>query len=152
MQTVGHIPVDVNVLNCDLLSLSGHKFYGPKGVGALYVRRGTKIASYLFGGDQERGRRASTQNVAGIVGMGKALALCTQRLSEEAKTQIVLRDRIIDHVLTQITGSRLNGHRTERLVNNAHFSFEGIDGESLLMSLDMKAAFTSMDPPARRVS
>lgn len=144
VQTVGHIPVDVNDLKCDLLSLSGHKFYGPKGVGALYVRKGTKISSYLLGGDQERGRRASTQNVPGIVGMARAISICRERMNEESVHQSGLRDRLIDFVAKNISGSILNGHPTERLPNNAHFSFEGIDGESLLMSLDMQGFCASM--------
>jgi cysteine desulfurase len=144
VQTIGHIPVRVEDLQCDLLSLSGHKFYGPKGVGALYVRKGTDISSYVWGGDQERGRRASTQNVPGIAGMGKAFALCQESLSEEAKVQTVFRDQLIDEVTKTISGSFLNGHPSERLPNNAHFSFEGIDGESLLMSLDMNGFCASM--------
>jgi len=144
VQTVGHLKVDVNAISCDLLSLSAHKFYGPKGVGALYVRKGTKIAPYIFGGDQERGRRASTGNVPGIVGLGRALGLCREQMNEEAKTQILLRDRIIDDVTKNISGSILNGHPTDRLPNNAHFSFEDLDGESLLMSLDMAGLCASM--------
>ncbi len=144
VQTVGHIPVRVEDLQCDLLSFSGHKFYGPKGVGALYVRKGTTISSYLWGGDQERGRRASTQNVPGIVGMGRAFSLCHEKMIEEIKTQTTLRDLLMDEVTKTIAGVILNGHPTERLPNNAHFSFEGIDGESLLMSLDMNGFCASM--------
>ncbi|MBP6342620.1 MAG: cysteine desulfurase [Candidatus Omnitrophica bacterium] len=144
VQTVGHIPVRVEDLQCDLLSFSGHKFYGPKGVGALYVRKGTTISSYLWGGDQERGRRASTQNVPGIVGMGRAFSLCHEKMIEEIKTQTTLRDLLMDEVTKTIAGVILNGHPTERLPNNAHFSFEGIDGESLLMSLDMNGFCVSM--------
>ena len=144
VQTVGHIPVRVEDLQCDLLSFSGHKFYGPKGVGALYVRKGTTISSYLWGGDQERGRRASTQNVPGIVGMGRAFLLCHEKMIEEIKTQTTLRDLLMDEVTKTIAGVILNGHPTERLPNNAHFSFEGIDGESLLMSLDMNGFCVSM--------
>lgn len=144
VQTVGHLPVSVDDLQCDLLSLSAHKFYGPKGVGALYVRKGTKISSYLLGGDQERGRRASTPNVPGAVGMAKALSIALEKMSEEHKTQEKLRDILIDFVTNNIPSSGLNGHPVQRLANNAHFSFEGVDGESLLMSLDMNGFCASM--------
>jgi len=144
VQTVGHISVDVDAIGCDLLSLSAHKFYGPKGVGALYVRKGTKMSAYILGGDQERGRRASTSNVPGIVGMGRALELCHPSALEEARTQRRLRNEIIDFVEKNISGSVLNGHPTERLPNNAHFSLEGVDGESLLMSLDMNGFCASI--------
>lgn len=144
VQSVGHIPVNVDEIQCDLLSMSAHKFYGPKGVGALYVRKGTKLSPYLFGGDQERGRRASTHNVPGIVGMGRALIVCGESMAEEAKQQTVLRDEIIAYVTKNISGSVLNGHAAERLPNNAHFSFKGVEGESLLMSLDMNGFCASM--------
>ncbi len=144
VQTIGHILVHVNDLNCDLLSLSGHKFYGPKGVGALYIRKGTRLSSCLLGGDQERSRRASTHNVAGIVGLGQAIALCQKNMPHEMKVQTELRDRLVEYVQTHIKGAVVNGHPTERLPNNAHFSFEGIDGESLLMSLDMHGFCASM--------
>lgn len=144
VQTVGHLPVKVSELQCDLLSLSAHKFYGPKGVGALYVRKGTKLSSYLLGGDQERGRRASTPNVPGAVGMAKALALAMVKADEERITQAQLRDSLIEFVATRIPGSSLNGHPTQRLSNNAHFSFEGVDGESLLADLDMNGFCVSM--------
>lgn len=144
VQAVGHIPVDVQTMQCDLLSLSAHKFYGPKGVGALYIRKGTPMMKYLYGGDQERERRASTQNVAGIVGMGKAVELCQLHMTSEVEQQTRLRRRIQDAVLRDIPGSRLNGDPDQRLPNNAHFSFEGIEGESLLMSLDMSGIATSM--------
>lgn len=143
-QTVGHIPLNVNELNCDLLSLSAHKFCGPKGVGGLYVRKGTRLSSWLLGGDQERSRRASTHNVPGIVGMGKAMDLCRQQMAQEMQMQSQLRDRLIDSVVKNIDGVRFNGHPTQRLPNNAHFSFEGIDGEALLMSLDMNGFCASM--------
>ncbi len=144
VQAVGHISVDVNAIGCDSLSLSAHKFYGPKGVGALYIRKGTNIASYILGGDQERGRRASTSNVPGIAGLGRALEICHQEARAEGGAQKELRNRIIDFVTKNIPGSVLNGHPTERLPNNAHFSFEGVDGESLLMSLDMNGFCASM--------
>jgi cysteine desulfurase len=144
VQTAGHIPVNVQEINCDLLSLAGHKFYGPKGVGALYIHMGTRFSSCLLGGDQERSRRASTHHVPGIVGMGKAIELCLKQMPQEIKTQTLLRDQLIDLVRTNISGVILNGHPDERLPNNAHFSFEGVDGESLLMSLDMNGFCTSM--------
>ena len=137
VQTVGHIPVDVNKLNVDLLALSAHKFYGPKGVGALYVRKGTRLERFLDGGDQERNRRASTQNTPGIVGLGKALELCTERMDKEAKAQILLRDNLIKEIDKHIPDSRLNGHPTQRLPNNANFSIKYIEGESMLINLDM---------------
>jgi cysteine desulfurase len=143
VQTVGHVAVNVDAIGCDLLSLSAHKFYGPKGVGALYVRKGTKLSSYILGGDQERGRRASTLNVPAIVGLGRALEICHQTAREEAGTHKRLRNDIIDCV-AKIPGSVLNGHPQERLPNNAHFSFESVDGESLLMSLDMAGFCASM--------
>jgi cysteine desulfurase len=137
VQTVGHIPVNVDQLNCDFLSLSAHKFYGPKGVGALYVRRGTPVSSLLFGGDQERGRRASTQNVPGIVGLGKAVELCLRKLNTESEEQAALRDQLITEIPKRIKDAVLNGHPVNRLPNNAHFSFSSVEGEALLMSLDM---------------
>ncbi len=144
VQAIGHIPVDVNDMNADLLSVSAHKFYGPKGIGALYIRKGTKIGSYLLGGDQERGRRASTPNVAGAVGMAKALELSRQKMSGEAQEQKKWRDILLSEIPKRIDGVRVNGHPTKRLPNNAHFSFEKIDGESLLMSLDMVGIAASM--------
>ncbi len=136
-QTLGHIPVDVRRISCDLLSLSAHKFYGPQGVGALYVREGIKLEPRLHGGDQERGRRAGTHNLAGIVGLGKAIELSRNHMGKEAKEQSALRDHIIDYVLTNIENARLNGHRQQRLPNNAHFSLEDVNGEDLVAVLDM---------------
>lgn len=137
VQTVGHIPVNVNELNVDLLSLSAHKFYGPKGVGALYVRLGTHIERFMDGGDQERGRRASTHNTPGIVGLGKAIELCRQQMGPEAQAQKKLRDKLIRDVMQKIPEVSLNGHATQRLPNNANFSIKYIEGESVLLSLDM---------------
>lgn len=136
VQTIGHVPVSVRNLHCDFCSLSAHKFYGPQGVGALYVRKGVACEPLLLGGDQERGRRATTQNVAGIVGLGKAMTLSGQQMTSEMQAQITLRDIIIKEVL-QIPGTVLNGHRNNRLPNNAHFSFENIVGEELVAALDM---------------
>jgi cysteine desulfurase len=137
VQTVGHIPVDVNELNVDLLSLSGHKFYGPKGVGALYIRKGTKITRFLHGGDQERGRRASTHNVAGIVGLGKAIEMCQENMAQEAASQTKLRDRLIRTIQQNIEDVRLNGHPDKRLPNNVNISFQYIEGESIILNLDL---------------
>ncbi len=137
VQTVGHIPVDVNALNVDLLSLSAHKFYGPKGVGALYVRKGTRLTRFLHGGDQERGRRASTHNTCGIVGLGKAVELCAAKMGPEVKFQIALRDKLIKEIPQKISEVRLNGHPTLRLPNNVNFSIKYIEGESILLNLDL---------------
>lgn len=137
VQTVGHIPIEVNKLGVDLLSLSAHKFYGPKGVGALYVRKGIKMTPYLHGGDQERGRRASTSNVAGIVGLGKAIELARQSMTQEAKFQSELRDLLIKEIPRRISECHLNGHPQSRLPNNVNFSFSYIEGESILLNLDL---------------
>ena len=132
----GALPIDVAALNVDLLSLSAHKFYGPKGVGILYVRQGMRILPQLQGGSQERGRRAGTENVAGIVGATSALRLAYEELPHVRPRIQALRDRLIEGVL-QIPRSRLTGHPTERLPNNASFCFEGVEGESILLNLDM---------------
>jgi cysteine desulfurase len=137
VQTVGHIPVNVDELNVDLLSLSAHKFYGPKGVGALYIRRGTRIERFLHGGDQEKGRRASTHNSVGIVGLGYAIELCQEKMQVEREFQIKLRDRIIKEIQNKISEAYLNGHPTKRLPNNANFSIKYIEGESMLLNLDI---------------
>jgi cysteine desulfurase len=137
VQTVGHIPVNVNDLNVDALSLSAHKFYGPKGVGALYIRKGTRMNRFLHGGDQEKGRRASTLNVPGIVGMAKAIELCQKKMADEARIQIGLRNGLIKALTTGIEKSYLNGHPLSRLPNNVNISFEYIEGESILLNLDM---------------
>lgn len=137
VQTVGHIPVNVNELNVDLLSLSAHKFYGPKGVGCLYVRKGTRIQAFLRGGGQERHRRASTENVPGIVGLGRAIELCREKIGIEAAEQARLRDKLITEIPKRIKRVYLNGHPTQRLPNNVNFSIEYIEGESMLLNLDM---------------
>jgi cysteine desulfurase len=137
VQTVGHLPVNVGELNVNLLSLSAHKFYGPKGVGALYVKKGTRIDSFLRGGDQENGRRASTHNTAAIVGMGEAVVLCQEKMQGEANFQVKLRDRLIKEIKNKISEVYLNGHPTERLPNNVNFSIKYIEGESILLNLDM---------------
>ncbi len=137
VQTVGHVPVSVADLGVDLLSLSAHKFYGPKGVGALYVRRGLRYESMIRGGGQERGRRAGTENVAGIVGLAAALKLAVSEMEEESIRLASLRDYLIAGLEQSIPHMRLNGHRTQRLPNNVNICFEFIEGESLLLNLDM---------------
>jgi cysteine desulfurase len=136
VQAISHIAVDVQALGIDMLSASAHKFHGPKGVGFLYIRKGLKTRSFLHGGGQERKRRASTENVAGIVGMARALDISMAEIDRQAAADTVLRDRIIDRLLDEVPFSRLNGHRTMRLPNNANLSFEFIEGESLLLALD----------------
>lgn len=137
VQTVGHIPVNVDDLNVDFLSLSAHKFYGPKGVGALYIRKGSRIDRLFHGGDQEKNRRPSTYNTPGIVGLGKAIELCRKNINYEIKAQTSLRDKIIKEIPELIPEVRLNGHRASRLPNNVNFSIKYIEGESILLSLDM---------------
>jgi cysteine desulfurase len=138
VQTFGHIPFTVDELNVDLLSLSAHKLYGPKGVGALYIRKGTRIVPFMHGGEQESKRRASTHNVPGIVGLSRAVAVARERMDEEKETQTRCRDLLIGGILGRIERSRLNGHPTERLPNNVNVSFEFVEGESMLLSLDME--------------
>ena len=137
VQASGAVPIDVNDWNADLLSLSGHKFHGPKGVGALYIRKGTRIHNLIEGGAQERGLRAGTENVPGIVGMGDALSLAAAELPEYTARVTTLRDRLIHGVLSAVPDARLNGHPTLRLPGNVNFSFPGVEGESLLMRLDL---------------
>ncbi len=143
VQAYGHVPINVNECGIDLLSASGHKINGPKGVGILYIRKGTKIESFMHGGDQERGRRAGTYNVPGIVGFGKATELAQQTLDERATYEAELRDHFIDRVLAEIPYCRLNGHRVCRLPNNANISFRYIEGESMLIMLDQKGICAS---------
>ena len=136
VQAGGALPIDVTALNADLLSLSAHKFYGPKGVGILYARQGMRVLPQLQGGSQERGKRAGTENVAGIVGAATALRLAYEELPRVTPRIIQLRNRLITGVLT-IPGSHLTGHPMERLPNNASFVFDGVEGESILLSLDL---------------
>ncbi|WP_218059077.1 cysteine desulfurase NifS [Orenia metallireducens] len=143
VQAVGTIPVDVNELNVDLLSLSGHKFNAPKGIGALYIRKGTKVAKYLHGGAQERNRRATTENVPGIVGLGKACEIALNTMDEKSAKLTVLRDRLISGIEEQVDYVKLNGHRTERLPGNVNFSIRYIEGESILMKLDLEGIAAS---------
>jgi cysteine desulfurase len=137
VQTVGHVPINVDELKVDLLAMSAHKLYGPKGVGALYIRRGTKIVPFLYGGEQENRRRASTENVAGIVGFGEACLLAQKDMVEEEKRLTYLRDKLIKGVLNRIKDNRLNGHPTKRLPGNVNVSVEGVEGESMLLNLDL---------------
>lgn len=137
VQTVGHIPLNVDELHVDLLSLSAHKFYGPKGVGALYVRKGTRLETFMRGGDQERGRRASTHNIPGIVGLASAVMLCQNKMENEIIFQRALRDQLIKEIPMRIPEVRLNGHAQQRLPNSVNFSIKYIEGESMLLSLDM---------------
>ena len=143
VQTLGHLPVDVDKLGVDLLSGSGHKLYGPKGVGMLYVRPGTRILPLLHGGEQEHGKRAGTENVPGIVGFGEAAVIAARDMSEEAVTLTSYRDRLIEGVLAAVDDAYLNGHRRKRLPNNANFSFDFIEGESILMYLDSEGICAS---------
>jgi len=143
VQAIGHVKIDVNDLNIDLLSMSAHKFYGPKGIGVLYIRKGVKIDPLITGGAQERNRRAGTENVPGIVGMGKAIELAYDNLEESNARLIKLRDRLINKILDRIDYVRLNGHPTNRLPGNVNVCFEFIEGESLLLSLDMEGIAAS---------
>lgn len=143
VQTVGSIPVNFNDLGVDLLSLSAHKFYGPKGIGALVVRKGVRLSPLIHGGAQERNRRAGTENVPAVVGMAKALELANANLHADGERIRRLRDRLIDSVMQRFDHVKLNGHRSERLPGNANFSFEFIEGESLLLNLDLKGIAAS---------
>ena len=137
VQTAGHIPTDVNELGVDLLSISAHKLYGPKGVGALYIRKGTKLMTFMHGGGQERGRRASTENVPGIVGFGQAAELAKQTLKTEMGRVTTLRDILITGILNKIDRIHLNGHPVKRLPNNVNISVEFVEGESMCLNMDM---------------
>jgi cysteine desulfurase len=143
VQTMGHIPVNVDELKVDLLAISGHKLYGPKGVGALYVRKGTKLVSFMHGGEQEKRRRAGTENVPAIVGLGKAVELAGQEMSKEAERLAYLRDELIKGLLEKIDGIHLNGHPTRRLPNNVNVGVDFVEGESMLLSLDLEGICAS---------
>ncbi|OUP51227.1 cysteine desulfurase NifS [Lachnoclostridium sp. An181] len=138
VQAFGQIPINVDECHIDMLSASGHKLNGPKGIGFLYIRKGVKIRSFIHGGAQERRRRAGTENVPGIVGLGKAVERAVRTMEERTKKERELRDYLIGRVLEEIPYTRLNGDREQRLPNNANFSFRFIEGESLLIMLDMK--------------
>jgi len=137
VQAAGYLSLDVAELGVDLLSLSGHKFHGPKGTGVLYMKRGSPYLPLIHGGGQERDRRSGTENIPGIIGLSLALEAADTVREETSQRCAALRDRIIDSVLQQIPGSRLNGHATQRLPNNANFSFTGVEGEPILLGLDM---------------
>lgn len=138
VQAVGSVPIDVTAMNIDMLSLSAHKFYGPKGVGALYVRKGLRIPPFIYGGAQERKRRAGTENVPGIVGLGAAIELATADIPGKAARITALRDALAGGIMARIEGAHLNGHPTERLPNNVNLRFDYIEGEGILTSLDLK--------------
>ena len=137
VQAAGAIPLDVQAMKIDLLSLSGHKLHGPKGAGVLYVRRGVKIDNLLHGGAQERGFRAGTENVPAIVGLGKAVELAQEHLAQNAAQVMCLRDKLISGLMERVPGAKLNGHPTERLPNNVNISFDRVEGEALLLRLDL---------------
>ena len=144
VQAIGSVPVDVKEMNIDLLSLAGHKLYGPKGIGALYIRKGVRIDNLIHGGGQERGRRAGTENIPGVVGLGKAIEIATENIEENRARLTVLRDKLIDGVLERIPYARLNGPRGDkRLPGNSNISFEFIEGESILLSLDFEGICAS---------
>lgn len=142
VQAVGHVPVDVKAMKIDMLSLSGHKFHGPKGTGVLFMRKGLKLPSLIVGGAQERTRRAGTENVPAIVGMSRALELAVENMEENSKKMIRLRDKLIAGIL-EIPDTRLNGHPTDRLPNNVNISIRYIEGESILLTLDMNGIAAS---------
>ncbi len=137
VQAYGQLPIDVEDMNIDMLSASGHKLNGPKGIGFLYIRKGIKIRNLIHGGGQERSRRAGTENVPGIAGLGKAVELAVETMAEREKHESELRDYLIERVMAEIPYTRLNGHKSKRLPNNVNFSFQFIEGESLLIMLDM---------------
>lgn len=137
VQAYGQLPIDVEELNIDMLSASGHKLNGPKGIGFLYIRKGLKLRSFIHGGAQERSRRAGTENVTGIVGLGKAVEIAMATMDERTKKETELRDYLITRILAEIPYSRLNGDRVKRLPNNVNISFQFIEGESMLIMLDM---------------
>jgi len=138
VQTFGKVPIDVNAFGIDLLSFSGHKIYGPKGVAGLYIRKGTKMASIQHGGEHERRRRAGTENVAGIVGLGKAVEIRAREMAEEAVRLTALRDRLWDGVRERVEEVRLNGHPTERLPGTCNLCFRNVESESIVLGLDLK--------------
>ncbi|MCQ2508387.1 MAG: cysteine desulfurase NifS [Dorea sp.] len=138
VQAFGQVPINVDECHIDMLSSSGHKLNGPKGIGFLYIRKGVKSRSFVHGGAQERKRRAGTENVPGIIGLGTAVKRAVDSMEERTSKEIELRDYLIERVMNEIPYTKLNGHRTDRLPNNANFSFRFVEGESLLIMLDMK--------------
>jgi len=143
VQAIGNVRIDVDYLNIDLLSMSAHKFYGPKGIGALYIRKGIEFERIQDGGHQEKNKRAGTENVAGIVGLGKAIELAYENFDEYNKKLMELRDYFISQIEQKVPNAKLNGHRTRRLPGNANISFKGIDGQLLLLKLDEKGICAS---------
>jgi cysteine desulfurase len=143
VQTVGHVPVNVDELRVDLLTISGHKLYGPKGVGALYVRKGTKLVPLMHGGEHEKRRRAGTENVPGIVGLGKAAELAGQEMGKEAERLACLRDKLIKGLEKKVDHIGLNGHPTKRLPNNINVSVDFVEGESMILNLDLEGICAS---------
>ncbi len=143
VQAVGAVPIDVKDMNIDMLSMSGHKFHGPKGIGALYIKKGLRLDNLIHGGAQESGKRAGTENVPGAVGLAAALKLAVDSMDEKTEKITAMRDKIIDTILAEVPYVRLNGHRTKRLPNNVSICFRYIEGESLLLSLDMKGFVVS---------
>ena len=143
VQAYGHVPIDVNESGIDMMSASGHKFGGPKGIGFLYIRSNVRIRAFIHGGAQERGRRAGTENVPGIVGMGKAAEIAAQTMEKRAEREVELREYLMKKVMETIPYTRINGHRTLRLPNNVNFAFQFIEGESLLIVLDSKGICAS---------
>lgn len=143
VQAFGQIPIQVDGLGIDMLSASGHKLNGPKGIGFLYIRKGVKIRSFIHGGAQERRRRAGTENVPGIIGLGTAAKRAARTMEERAERESALRDYLISRVMAEIPHTKLNGHATKRLPNNANFSFRFVEGEALLLNLDMKGICAS---------
>ncbi|SMC21482.1 cysteine desulfurase [Clostridium acidisoli DSM 12555] len=144
VQAVGHVKIDVEDLNIDLLSMAAHKFYGPKGIGALYIRRGVKLESLIHGGGQERNKRASTENIASIVGMGKAIEIAVEEMDTEAKRLSSLREKLVEGIMEKIPYTKINGPvGDKRLPGNSDFSFIGIEGEALLLDLDFDGIYAS---------
>jgi len=143
VQTMGHIPVNVNELGVDLLSISAHKFYGPKGIGALYIKKGAKLVSFMHGGEQEKGQRASTENVPAIIGFGKAVEIAQQEMSHESQQLTYLRDKLIEGFLESIDHVHLNGHPKKRLPNNVNISVDFVEGESMCLNLDLQGICVS---------
>lgn len=143
VQSVGHIPVNVNDINCDSLAISAHKIYGPKGIGAMYIRKGKRLDKFMRGGAQENNRRAGTHNVPGIVGFGKAAYLAQKRMQQESEQTTKLRDALIEGIESKIKDVHLNGSKNKRLPNNVNFSFTGVEGESMILLMDMNGMCVS---------
>lgn len=150
VQAFGHIPINVDDMHIDMLSASGHKLNGPKGIGVMYIRKGVKIRSFIHGGAQERQRRAGTHNVPGIVGLGKAVELAKANMAERSAYETKLRDHLIERVTSEIPYTRLNGHRTDRLPNNANFCFRFIEESQCLYCLIRQAYAAAQAQPAHQ--